>query len=73
MTENLDRALSTNQWRIVFDSTFTSAKNLRKQKREQYFKKIVDPTSRSLLAELTPDEMAKVIHIVRQDRHGRSE
>jgi hypothetical protein len=73
MTENLDRALNSNQWRIVFDSTFTSAKNLRKQKREKYFKKIVDPTSRSLLAELTPDEMAHVIDMVRRDRHGSSE
>jgi hypothetical protein len=71
MPENLDRALNTNQWRIVFDSTFTSAKNLRKQKREMYFKKTVDPTSRSLLAELTPDEMAHVIDLVR--RHGKRE
>ena len=32
LTENLDRALQSNEWRIVFDSSFTSAKNLRKQK-----------------------------------------
>ena len=32
LTENLDRALQSNEWIIVFDSSFASAKNLRKQK-----------------------------------------
>ena len=40
LPENLDRALKTNKWRIVFDATFTSAKNLRKQKREGHFRNL---------------------------------
>ena len=42
MTGNLDRALKSNEWRIVFDASFTSAKNLRKQKRDAHFKRKVD-------------------------------
>ena len=42
LTENLDRALQSNEWRIVFDSSFTSAKNLRKQKRDAHFKRKMD-------------------------------
>ena len=37
-TENLDRALKTNQWKIVYDENFTSAKNLRKQARDGHFR-----------------------------------
>ena len=40
LPENLDRALKSYTWRTVFDSTFTSAKNLRKQKHDGHFKKL---------------------------------
>ena len=42
LTENVGGALQSNEWRIVFDETFTSAKNLRKQKRDAHFKRKVD-------------------------------
>ena len=42
LTENLDRARQSNAWRIVFDSSFTSATNLRKQKRDAHFKRKID-------------------------------
>ena len=44
LTESLDRALKTNLWRIVYDSSFTSAKNLRKLQRDGHFKTVMDPT-----------------------------
>ena len=40
LPENIDRALKSNKWRIVVDATFTSAKNLRKQRREGHFKNL---------------------------------
>ena len=73
LTENMDRALRTNQWRIVFDSTFTSAKNLRKQKRDNHFKKIKDPTSRVLLAELSSAEVEQFVGLVQKLRHDSLE
>ena len=48
--ENLDRALRSGQWRIIFDENFTSAKNLRKQARSGHFKKVQNTTVESLLA-----------------------
>ena len=38
LPDNLDKVMATNKWKIVYDSTFTSAKNIRKQVREKYFK-----------------------------------
>ena len=38
LPDNIDRVLATNKWKIVFDPQFTSAKNIRKQKREMHFK-----------------------------------
>ena len=55
LTENLDRALKTNLWKIVYDSSSTSAKNLRKLMRYSHFKKITDPTCRALLADLSQE------------------
>ena len=49
LTENIDRVLR-GTWKIVFDETFTSAKNLRKQNREArsgHFKKIQKPKETS--------------------------
>ena len=37
-TDNLDRALKTNQWNIVYDENSTSAKNPRKQARDGHFR-----------------------------------
>ena len=31
---------NTGRWKIVWDETFTSAKNLRKEKRDAHFKKV---------------------------------
>ena len=46
LPDNLDRVMATNKWKIVFDSNFTSAKNVRKQIREKHFKnkavKVID-------------------------------
>ena len=54
--ENLDRSLKSNKWRIVFDSSFTSAKNLRKQARAGHFKK-VDQNSATVESSLITAQM----------------
>ena len=49
MTENIDRVLR-GTWKIVFDETFTSAKNLRKQNREGrsgHFKKLQNKSQKN--------------------------
>ena len=40
MSESRD--WKTTEWRIVYDESFTSAKNLRKMKRDAHFKRKVD-------------------------------
>ena len=40
LQENLDRALKSNTWMIVFGSTFTSAKDLHRQRSEGHFRKL---------------------------------
>ena len=42
LPDNIDRALKTTEWRIIYDESFTSAKNLRKMKRDVHFKRKVD-------------------------------
>ena len=37
---------NTGRWKIVWDETFTSAKNLRKEKRDAHFKKVCPPKKR---------------------------
>ena len=71
LTENLDRALKTNQWRIVFGSSFTPPKNLRKQKRDGHFKKVMDPTCQTLLADLSKEEISQLLSFLNKQRPCR--
>ena len=71
LTENLDRALKTKKWRIVFDSSCTSAKNLRKQKRDGHFKKVMDPTCQTFLADLSKEEISQILSFLNRQRPNR--
>ena len=63
LTDNLDCALKSNEWRIIYDAPFTSAKNLRKQARSGHFRKMQTASNEEslLTLEFAGTEVAHIL------------